>query len=31
MKAKHDGDGDPDVIDLQVLMDDWLGADAARR
>jgi phosphonoacetate hydrolase len=30
MKAKHDGNGDPDVIYLQVLMDDWLGAAAAR-
>ncbi len=30
MKAKHDSHGDPDVIYLQVLMDDWLGADVAR-
>jgi len=30
MKAKHDGNGDPDVIYLQVLMDDWLGAGVAR-
>ena len=30
MKAKHDGNGDPDVIYLQVQMDDWLGAGVAR-
>jgi phosphonoacetate hydrolase len=30
MKAKHDANGDPDVIYLQTLMDDWLGAAAAR-
>jgi phosphonoacetate hydrolase len=30
MKAKHDGNGDPDVIYLQVVMDDWLGAGVAR-
>ena len=30
MKAKHDASGEPDVIYLQALMDDWLGAGAAR-
>jgi phosphonoacetate hydrolase len=30
MKAKHDAQGDPDVIYLQALMDDWLGAGVAR-
>jgi phosphonoacetate hydrolase len=30
MKAKHDAKGDPDVIYLQALMDDWLGEAAAR-
>ena len=30
MKAKHDANGDPDVIYLQALLDDWLGAAAAR-
>ncbi len=30
MKAKHDANGDPDVIYLQVVMDDWLGAGVAR-
>jgi phosphonoacetate hydrolase len=30
MKAKHDANGDPDVIYLQTLMDDWLGESAAR-
>jgi len=30
MKAKHDASGDPDVIYLQALMDDWLGEGAAR-
>jgi phosphonoacetate hydrolase len=30
MNAKHDDDGEPRVIYLQELMDDWLGADAAR-
>jgi phosphonoacetate hydrolase len=30
MKAKHDANGDPDVIYLQVTMDDWLGEGVAR-
>jgi phosphonoacetate hydrolase len=30
MKPKHDARGDPDVIYLQALMDDWLGEAAAR-
>ena len=30
MKAKHGHDGQPDVIYLQSLLDDWLGAGAAR-
>ncbi len=30
MKAKHDADGEPNVIYLQLLMDDWLGAGKAR-
>ncbi len=30
MNAKHRDDGSPDVIFLQDLLDDWLGAGAAR-
>ena len=30
MNAKHDARGAPDVIYLQDLLDDWLGAEAAR-
>jgi len=30
MNAKFDAAGAPDVIYLQTLLDDWLGADAAR-
>ena len=30
MKPKHDANGDPAVIYLQDLMDDWLGEGAAR-
>jgi phosphonoacetate hydrolase len=30
MNAKHKPDGSPDVIFLQDLLDDWLGAGAAR-
>jgi phosphonoacetate hydrolase len=30
MKPKHDANGDPAVIYVQDLMDDWLGKDAAR-
>ncbi len=30
MNAKHDGDGRPQVIYLQDLMDDWFGKDAVR-
>ena len=30
MKAKHDASGEPDVIYLQSLLDEWLGAGAAR-
>ena len=30
MNAKHDNKGAPDVIYLQTLLDDWLGAGAAR-
>ena len=30
MKAKHDANGEPDVIYLQTLCDDWLGASQAR-
>lgn len=30
MKAKHDANGQPDVIFLQTLMDDWLGQGQAR-
>ncbi len=30
MKPKHDANGDPQVIYVQDLMDDWLGKDAAR-
>ena len=30
MNAKHDSAGQPDVIYLQELMDDWLGAGQAR-
>ncbi len=30
MNAKHDSAGNPDVIYLQALMDDWLGKGAAR-
>ena len=30
MKAKHDADGEPNVIYLQLLMDEWLGAGKAR-
>ena len=30
MSAKHDGQGDPKVIYLQALLDDWLGKDVAR-
>jgi phosphonoacetate hydrolase len=30
MNAKHDAAGRPDVIYLQDLLDDWLGAGAAR-
>ncbi len=30
MSAKHDAGGDPKVIYLQALLDDWLGAGAAR-
>lgn len=30
MKPKHKGDGTPDVIYVQDLLDEWLGKDAAR-
>lgn len=30
MKPKHDANGDPNVIYVQDLLDDWLGAAAAR-
>jgi phosphonoacetate hydrolase len=30
MKAKHDADGQPDVIYLQSLLDEWLGEGATR-
>jgi phosphonoacetate hydrolase len=30
MNAKHDAQGQPDVIYLQDLLDEWLGAGAAR-
>lgn len=30
MNAKHDANGDPDVIYLQDLLDEWLGQGAAR-
>ncbi|MBI1986390.1 MAG: phosphonoacetate hydrolase [Rhodospirillales bacterium] len=30
MNAKHDNKGAPDVIYLQTVLDDWLGAGAAR-
>ena len=30
MSAKHDGQGEPKVIYLQALLDEWLGADVAR-
>ncbi|MGB3279157.1 MAG: phosphonoacetate hydrolase [Pseudorhodobacter sp.] len=30
MKPKHDAKGDPSVIYVQDLLDDWLGKDAAR-
>ncbi len=30
MKPKHDGNGDPQVIYVQDLLDDWLGEAAAR-
>jgi phosphonoacetate hydrolase len=30
MQAKHDGEGQPNVIWLQSLLDDWLGAGRAR-
>ena len=30
MKPKHDGDGDPGVVYVQELLDDWLGAAKAR-
>ena len=30
MKPKHDSDGDPAVVYVQDLLDDWLGAAAAR-
>ncbi len=30
MNAKHDASGQPDVIYLQDVMDDWLGVKAAR-
>ncbi|MGR3322357.1 MAG: phosphonoacetate hydrolase [Pseudooceanicola sp.] len=30
MKPKHDANGDPNVIYVQDLLDDWLGAGAAR-
>ncbi|HEX9570028.1 MAG TPA: phosphonoacetate hydrolase [Rhodospirillales bacterium] len=30
MNAKHDNTGAPDVIYLQTVLDDWLGAGAAR-
>ncbi|WP_179402990.1 phosphonoacetate hydrolase [Burkholderia guangdongensis] len=30
MNAKHDEDGEPNVIYLQERFDDWLGEDAAR-
>ena len=30
MNAKHDGTGTPKVIYLQTLLDEWLGAGAAR-
>lgn len=30
MKPKHDANGDPQVIYVQDLMDEWLGKDAAR-
>ena len=30
MKAKHTADGAPDVLYLQSLLDEWLGAGAAR-
>ena len=30
MKPKHDANGDPAVIYMQDVLDDWLGKDAAR-
>ena len=30
MKPKHAADGQPDVVYLQSVLDDWLGRDAAR-
>lgn len=30
MKPKHDANGDPQVIYVQDVLDDWLGKDAAR-
>ena len=30
MKPKHDANGDPSVIYVQDLMDEWLGEAAAR-
>jgi phosphonoacetate hydrolase len=30
MNAKHDSNGDPDVIYLQDLLDEWLGANRSR-
>ncbi|MGC1428647.1 MAG: phosphonoacetate hydrolase [Albidovulum sp.] len=30
MKPKHDANGDPQVIYVQDLLDDWLGKEAAR-
>ena len=30
MKAKHDAAGEPDVIYLQTVMDEWLGSAGAR-
>jgi phosphonoacetate hydrolase len=30
MKAKHDASGEPDVIYLQSLLDEWLGAGVSR-
>jgi phosphonoacetate hydrolase len=30
MKAKHDANGEPDVIYLQTVMDEWLGEGQAR-